>query len=192
MNGPLRVKLTRRPRRILDFDIENRPLSYLGHDFTTSDITAIAASWVGEERVYVWLLGRASGEQMLEGFRELYDAADVITGHYIRKHDLPIVNGAMLEAGLPALSAKASSDTKLDLLRRQGVSASQESLADMLGVRAPKIQMNQAKWREANRLTPEGIKETKTRVVGDVRQHKALRAALIERGWLGPPRMWIP
>jgi hypothetical protein len=177
---------------ILDFDIENRPLSYLGTDFTTAEITAIAASFVGEKKVHVWLLGTDDPLAMLEGFRALYDRADCVTGHYIRKHDLPIINGAMLEAGLPPLAAKLSSDTKLDLLKRGGVSASQESLADMLDVEAPKEQMNQAKWRAANRLTPEGIKETRRRVVGDVRQHKEMRARLVELGWLGPPRTWSP
>ena len=177
---------------VLDFDIENRPLSYLGMDFTTAEITAIAASFVGEKKVHVWLLGVDDPINMLNGFRALYDRADCVTGHYIRKHDLPIINGAMLEAGLPALTAKLSSDTKLDLLKRGGVSASQESLADMLGVEAPKEQMNQGKWRAANRLTPEGIKETRRRVVGDVRQHKEMRARLVELGWLGPPKTWSP
>jgi hypothetical protein len=177
---------------LLDFDIENRPLSYLGQDFTTAEITAIAASFVGEQKVHVWLLGADDTVAMLEGFRSLYDRAACVTGHYIRKHDLPIINGALLENGHAPLAAKLSSDTKLDLLKRGGVSASQESLADMLGVAAPKEQMSQAKWRAANRLTPEGIAETRRRVVGDVRQHKEMRARLVELGWLGPPRVWAP
>lgn len=180
------------PFRILDFDIENRPLSYLGMDFTTADITAIAASFVGEKKVHVWLLGVHTGEEILESFHALYDAADCVTGHYIRKHDLPIINGAMIEHGLRSLTPKLSSDTKIDLVKRHGVSASQESLADMLGVAAPKIQMNQKKWREANRLTRAGIAETKRRVVGDIVQHKELRLRLLERGLLGPPREWRP
>ena len=57
----------------------------------------------------------------------------------------------------------------------------------MLGIDAPKVQMDQKKWREANRLTPEGIALTKERVVGDVIQHMELRNALIELGWLDPP-----
>ena len=34
------------------------------------------------------VLGQVDTEEMLAGFRELYDQADVVTGHYIRKHDL--------------------------------------------------------------------------------------------------------
>jgi len=174
--------------RILDFDIENRPLSYLGMDFTTSDITSIAAGWADEKKVYCWALGEVTTEAMLEGFLGLYDQADVVTGHFIRGHDLPIINGALAEFGYPPLTAKLTSDTKNDLVKRKGVSASQESLADMLGVSAPKIQMSQAKWRSANRLTAAGIAETKRRVIGDIRQHKQLRVALIAAGLLGPPR----
>jgi hypothetical protein len=176
--------------RILDFDIENRPLSYLGMDFTTSDITAIAAGWTDQTKVHCWALGESTSEEMLEGFLALYDEADIVTGHYIRGHDLPIINGALAEFGYPPLGPKLTSDTKNDLVRRKGISASQESLSDMLGLPAPKVQMSQAKWREANRLTPEGIAHTKTRVIGDIRQHKQLRAALIEAGLLGPPREW--
>jgi hypothetical protein len=186
------MKWRSNPLPVLDFDIENRPLSYLGMDFTTADITAIAASFVGEKRVHVWLLGVHTGEEILEGFRAFYDRAGIVTGHYIRKHDLPIINGAMIEHGLAPLTAKLSSDTKMDLVKRHGVSASQESLADMLGVAAPKVQMSQKKWREANRLTKAGIAETRRRVVGDIVQHKEMRVRMLERGLLGPPREWRP
>lgn len=178
--------------RILDFDCENRPLSYLGSDFTTAEITAVAASWVGEKKVHCWLLGEATTQEMLQGFTALYDAADLVTGHYIRNHDLPIVNGALMEAGLPTLGAKLTCDTKNDLVRRKDISASQESLAEMLGLPAPKEHMSQPQWREANRLTKKGLAETRRRVVADVVQHKQLREALLTAGLLHPPRVWWP
>lgn len=178
--------------RILDFDIENRPLSYLGSDFTTSEVTAIAASFEGESKVHCWLLGEATAEEMLLGFLDLYNEADVVTGHYIRRHDLPIISGALFEMGMGKLSPKLTSDTKVDLIARKGISASQESLADVLGVRAPKYHMTQYKWRSANRLTPEGLAEAKRRVVGDIRQHKQLRKKLLDKGYLGPFVRWKP
>jgi hypothetical protein len=184
----------RAPLRVLDFDIENRPLSYLGADFTTADITAIAASFCGNgpTEIRCWLLGHHTPESMLQGFVTLYDDADMVTGHYIRKHDLPIINGALLEYGFPSLKPKLTSDTKLDLVKRSGISASQENLAAMLGVPSPKVGMNQHMWRQANRLEPNGIELVRQRVVGDVKQHKQLRKALVERGMLGPPRVWSP
>lgn len=184
------AKVSFKPQRILDFDIENRPLSYLGMDFTTADITAIAAGWVGEKDVSVWLLGEVTTEEMLKGFVEMYNEADMVTGHFIRDHDLPHINAALMEFGLPVLEAKLTSCTKRDLRKRKGISASQESLSGMLGVKSPKIQMDQKSWRAANRLTPEGLKLTKKRVVGDIKQHQALRVALIEAGLLKKPKVW--
>ena len=103
-------------------------------------------------------------------------------------HDLPIVNGAMLEYGLPALGTKMTHDTKLDLVKIGGISASQESLADMLGVRAKKVHMTQQMWRAANRL--ESITLAEDRVVGDVRQHKSMYDKLLDLGYLRAPRQW--
>ncbi len=178
--------------RILDFDLENRPLSYLGSDFTTGDITAIAWGWADEEQVYCEVQTKRdwSRSVMLRAFLEAYNEADMVTGHFIRGYDLPVINGALMEIGLEPLSDKLSSDTKNDLKKRKYISASQENLGAMLGLEAPKVQMNTPKWREANRLTTEGIAITQERVIGDVVQHKQLRLKLIELGWLGTPKVW--
>jgi hypothetical protein len=155
------LKVTARPLRVLDFDIENRPLSYLGSDFTTAEVTAIA-----------------------------YESADLVTGHYIRGHDLPMVNGALVELGLPVLPDKMTQDTKLDFARTKGISLSQESLGAMLRLDHQKVTMNQSKWRAANRLTPEGLTEVRERVTGDVRQHLQLRRELLAKGYLAPAKLW--
>lgn len=179
-----------RKLRILDFDVENRPLNYGGQDFTFSDITAIAWSFGGE--VECELLYPGQRGIPLTRFREAYDAADMVTCHNLLRHDLPLINGMSLEQGLPPLPPKLVHDTYRHLKRRQGVSASQESLAEMLGVAEPKVGMSSAKWREANRLLPEGLAKSRDRVVGDVVQHRALRARLLELGWLKGPQMWSP
>ena len=180
--------------RVLDLDIENRPLTYLGSDFTTADITAIAWSWYGEDEVECYLLTRKNGSQkrMLKEFLKAYNQADLVTGHYLRVHDLPHINAALLEHSLPLLGPKLVSDTKIDLVKRSGISASQESLAGMYDLSQPKEHMSQTIWRKANRLTDEGLEETRRRCMGDVIQHKALRLRLIEAGGLGPPKMGQP
>jgi hypothetical protein len=182
--------------KILDFDIENRPLAYIGQDYTTSEITAIAACFDGEPKTMrVWLLGRDHPAVMLTTFRKMYDEADMVTGHYIRMHDLPKVNGAMVEHGLAPLDDKLTCDTKLDLVQHGGeISASQENLATMLGLDHlnPKVHMSNAMWREANRLTKAGQRLTEARAKGDILQHMALRKALVERGLLGAPKVWRP
>lgn len=180
--------------RTLDFDIEARPLSWLGGDFVTREVTAIAARFLDEpaRKTHVWQLGINETEEMLSGFVALYDEADIVTGHYIRGFDLPNLNAAMMEFGLPQLTEKWTVDTKGDLVKRQGISASQESLGAMLGIKAPKIVMTQDDWRSANRLEPRGLKKVRERVVGDITQHIEMLAELRRRGLVGPGKLWTP
>jgi hypothetical protein len=189
----MKIKTTTRAVKVLDFDIENRPLSYWYDGNPTAEVTAIAASWIGDDHVHCWLLTKSDDTlPMLEGFMELYNQADIVTGHYIRKHDLPILNGAMMEHELPTMQPKYTQDTKMDLIKRGGLSMSQEALSAMFGIDAEKVHMTQQMWRDANRLTKEGLELTKQRVVGDIIQHKQLREELLRRGLLKAPRLWRP
>lgn len=187
---PPRVTVASRPARVLDFDLENRPLSYLGSDFTTAEVTAIAWAWVGSNKVTVRLLGETPLPDILREFVAAYEQADLVTGHYITGHDLPMLQGALMECRMPLLGPKMVSDTKTHLVRSKGLSMSQESLGAMFRLDHAKVQMNQIKWRAANRLTPKGLAEVRKRVVGDVRQHMALRKELLAASYLGPPRLW--
>jgi hypothetical protein len=190
---PLRLRVLARPQRVLDFDIENRPLSYLGSDFTTAEVTAIAWAWCDRpEDVSVYLLGETPLHDILSRFCVAYNHADMVTGHYIIGHDLPMINGGLMECRLPLLGDKAVQDTKIGLPRTKGLSLSQESLAAMFRLEHAKQSMNQAQWRSANRLTPEGIAEVRRRVVGDVTQHIALRRELLALGYLRSPSVWRP
>jgi hypothetical protein len=182
----------RKSLKILDFDIENRPLTYMGNDFTSADVTAIAWSWTHQKKIHCKLIPVHSYEDMLLSFLEAYNEADVVTGHFIRKHDLDHVNGALFEFGLPKLTSKLVQDTYLDTTKGRGLSMSQEAMADLKGVEESKFRMSQYNWRLANRLTPEGVKLTRQRVVDDVRQNKALREQLLTDGQLAPPKIWRP
>ena len=188
---PSTIAITQRPMRVLDFDIENRPLSYLGSDFTTGEVTAIAWAWCDKPSdVTVMLLGETELRPILMAFCAAYVKADMVTGHYITGHDLPMLNGALMEEQLPALGDMLVQDTKTDLIRAKGISRSQESLGAMLRLEQPKVQMNQSKWRAANRLTPEGLQLVRERVIGDVQQHMAMRRELDALGYLSPPKLW--
>jgi len=185
------VTVKHRPMRVLDFDIENRPLSYLGSDFTTAEVTAIAWAWCDTPQdVTVYLLGEHDLSVILQSFVDAYAKADMVTGHFILGHDLPMVNGALMECGMPPLHDRLVQDTKVHLISAKGISKSQESLGAMFRLDAPKVQMNQSKWRAANRLTPEGLAEVRQRVVGDVRQHIQLRQTLLDRQLLRAPTVW--
>jgi hypothetical protein len=95
-----------------------------------------------------------------------------------------------MEYRLPTLPDKLVQDTKTQLVRRKGISGSQENLAAMLLLEHDKVKMNQIKWRAANRLTPEGLALTRERVVGDVQQHMEMRRRLLDLGYLTAPRLW--
>ncbi len=178
--------------KVLDMDSECRPLSYMGNDWTSGELTAIACGWADKKKVECWVLGEVDLEEMMKNFLVYYDQADVVTGHYCRKHDLPLFNAACLELGLPPLKEKLVQDTKEDLYKKKYISVSQESLSDMYALSNPKHHMTQPAWREANRLTDKGIKFTKKRVIDDVKQHKELRLELIKNKALQPPRLWKP
>src|SRR4030095_12378025 len=109
-----------RPYRVLDFDIENRPLNYVSEDFTFSEITGIAWAFIGDKRrdIACYCLGEIvehnrviTSQTMLLGFVAAYVSADLVTGHNIIKHDLRIINGALLEEGLSPLPPKMVCDT---------------------------------------------------------------------------------
>jgi len=191
--SPTPVVVKSRPMRVLDFDVEARPLHWISGDYVSKEITAVAWAWVHDpEHVVCRLLGDDNPITMLMDFLEDYKQADMVTGHFIRGYDLPMINGALTEYQLPTLPEKLTQDTKIDLVRRQGLSGSQENLGTMLGLLHPKVKMDQAKWRDANRLTPEGVKLTRERVIGDVRQHIEMRQRLLELGYLAPPKLWQP
>ncbi len=181
--------------RLLDFDIETRKVGFhTGGRFSPDgcEPTTIAACWIGEKKVHVWAQPEHTLPEILVAFMLLYNEAELVTGHYIRKFDLPIINGSLLEHGLPMLTEKWASDTKGDLMSFSGLSKSQENLSGMLRLADEKYHMADFRWRESTRLTVEGAEEAKKRATSDVRQHIRMRAALIEAGALRGPRVWRP
>jgi hypothetical protein len=84
------------------------------------------------------------------------------------------------------------------MFKKADLPATQEFLLEHLDVKCPlgmpleKFHMTQSKWREANRLSPEGTALTQRRVTSDVHAHSHMLTAMQERGWLRPPSMWLP
>lgn len=193
------MRIRVRQPKVLDFDIESRPLSFTGSKFNpnTKEITAIAAQFIDSPAMLSWVLGTettladhmAAQRVMLEGFLEMYAQADIVTGHYIRGFDLPHINAALLEHGLPPLSPTLTRDTCTDLKKLHGIQKGQEPLSHMLEVAASKYHPD---WRLANRLVVEGVEETRRRVCDDVVQHMALHKKLLDAGWLNAPKVWKP
>ena len=184
--------------RVLDFDIESRPLGWYGGEYVHQEVTVIAAAWVDDpDTMYSWHLEPGgnhvrSMKRMLNGFRELYDEAGMVTGHYIRGFDLPQIQAALIEYDLPLLGEKLTQDTKSDLIKFQGLSKSQQNLGGLFGTEAPKIGMHMHEWREGNRLQKSGIELVVERCEGDVRQHIQMRERMLEAGVLMAPKIWEP
>lgn len=182
--------------KILDFDIESRPLGWISSDYVHQEPTTIASAWLDDPEGTMQVLTitkRAGSERrMLKRFRKRLAEADMVVGHYIRGYDLPQLNAAMLEWNLPSMDPILTHDTKNDLLRFQGVSKSQKNLSDLLGLPSPKHDMSVPDWRDANRLSREGIAKSKVRASADVMQNIELYRELKRRGWLAKPKLWTP
>ena len=179
--------------KVLDFDTECRPMHY-SEWRAESQITGIAWSWIGEEKVHCIVLEQdVSNEvEMLATFLEAFNAADMVAGHYLRKHDMPLLVDHCIHAGLPLPKPILVQDTMMDLVKVRGLGKSQENLATTFDLSAEKHHMNGARWRVANSLDAAGRAGTRKRVVDDVRQNKQLRTELLERGLLKAPRIWRP
>lgn len=193
----MELTTTGRKLRILDFDIECQPGAWFGGDFTTKRLLAIATAWIEDGQPVnlecrTRMPRKGSTAQMLKWFTKQYDEADIVTGHFIRGYDLPVLQGAMMRYGLPLLSQKRTHDTKLDMVKATGVSKSQENLGALFELEHPKVPMTTVYWEEAQDLTPEGRAMLAERCAGDVAQHIEMRGKMIANETLGDTAMWYP
>lgn len=195
------LKIRARPRKVLCWDLENRPLAYWYDGETTSEITAFGWKWGHEEGVHTLLLnnnGRfvkddgktISQRRALEDFTGTLRSADLNYGHNIRSHDLPMLQAHLLRLEMPLLGPVLTCDTLRDLPKRKGMSFSLENLAAFYGLEGEKHSMTQAAWENANRLTRSGIDEARVRVTSDVLLQERLRNKLLELEILKAPRIW--
>lgn len=189
----IRVTISKAPLRILDFDTECRPMHYSEHR-SEDQITGIAWSWVDGDAVEWRILEQdlSNEREMLVDFLAAYDEADVVTGHYLTRHDLPLLNDHCLRLDLPLLKPVVAQDTVTDMTKVKGLGKSQENLAATFELADEKHRMCGHAWRVANALDAAGREGTRKRVVDDVIQHKSLRKELLRRGALKPPKVWRP
>lgn len=181
-----------KPIRILHFDMECLPGHWIGGDYVSKVVTAVAWGWRDDDTIKVLTHYDTSLDDMADSLSSAIGAADIVTGHYIRPFDLPLLNGALLRQGMRPLDPVLTIDTKLDLLKAHGRSKSQKNLSSMVGVAAPKVDLSNWEWEQFNLREPGFENRGIERVVGDVIQHKEMYAALDELGWLGSPRAWLP
>jgi hypothetical protein len=184
-----------RKLRVLDFDTECRPMHY-SEWRPESQITAYGWSFLDDLLIRYRVLDPDCGNEreILEDFLEAFLAADIVMGHYIRKHDLPLINDHCISLGLPPISERwprlLTIDTKLDVPQVKGLGLSQENLSDTFQLTEDKHHMSGARWKRANTLAPAGVSEAIQRVTSDVEQNIALYHELVARGALRAPRVW--
>jgi hypothetical protein len=191
-----KVTIGAKAQRVLVFDLEARPIAWYGGDWVTKQITIAASAWTddpeGTMEVYYLTKDSRSFPRMLKRIHARIDEADVVSGHYIRGFDLPLLNGNLFLSDLPLLGPVLTQDTKGELPKMGGMSKSMENLGGTVKLDQPKVGMNTGRWWEANTLEPEGMEYARGRAMGDVLENIELRAELLRRGALGPPKLWHP
>lgn len=181
------------PKRVLVFDIENRPLSYWYDGNPTAEVSIIAAKWLGEGEPVVFTMRRGGNRRILQQFLPLYLEADVVLGHNIRRHDLPILNGAYIEQGMDPLPPRNTIDTLRDLVGWKDIPRSLEYLASWLGCPILKPHLTQHDWRRANRLELNALATAEDRCKDDVLATEWVYLELKRRGLLTKPsKLWTP
>lgn len=199
----IEVTFTTRPARALCFDLENMGGAYWYDGNMTAIITAIGWKWSDEKPVRTLLLrhdrlwedddgGTMTKAAALTLFVGEMSAADLVYGHNIRKHDLPMLNSHLQREQLPQLPELRTTDTLKDIPKRGGMSASLENLVSMYGIKGKKFKMSQHDWEVANELQDEGRALSRKRVASDVVLQERLRAKLSELAILRTPRTWKP
>lgn len=174
-----------RQLRGLCFDIENSPGTFGPGDYTHPKVTALAAQFLDEDDVYAWSWNRrarAGMRRIAEQFRAVWNEADFVLGHNIRRHDRKILDGFYTDLGLPLLAQKRMVDTYLDMPKMQGLSRSLENLASRWGCPLQKMSLSEYDWQRAYDGEPEGLALMRERCKSDVRINVWLYGELIERG----------
>jgi DNA polymerase elongation subunit (family B) len=180
-----------RKLKVLVLDTECRPMHY-SEWREEAQITASAWSFVGRKHIETRVLEQdlSNEVEMMSDLLGVIAEADMLCGHYIKRHDLPLINDHCIRLGFTPVTDVLVQDTKSDLIKVKALGLSQENLALEFRLTNAKHHMAGALWRRANTLTPEGQKQARIRVTSDVQQNKELRLELIRRGMLGPPSVW--
>lgn len=182
------------PKRILDWDVETIAAGFADPQWVPQKITAVAWSWIGEDKVECLICG-AEGlfgkperrKKMLIPLLEAITSADMVTGHNLIRFDLPVLNSECLRLGLGSLPAILVQDT-IRLVKTKGFKKGQDNIARLLDVPAEKVTLDWQHWQDAYEEPDWGT--VKVRVMGDVVQHKLMRQSMLDAGWVKPPVWW--
>ena len=184
-------------QKILDFDMESVAAGFADPNWVPQKISCIAWSWVGSEDVFVLTCGDSRGfyersykrKEMLINFLPQFLEADVVRGHNLIRHDLPLLNTECMRLGLDILPPKRVHDS-MRIIKTKGFKKGQDNLCALLNTYEQKLSLNWQEWDDA--YCEEGWPTVKRRAKSDVLAHKELYTKMEERGWLKAPTMWRP
>lgn len=180
-------RLRSKPDRLLVIDIENKPGTYGPGDFTHGKVTALGAMFTTETDAVGWVLHRDRPKQMRRAaaaFASLWEQADVIVGHNIRRHDIDLLRGLYTGLGLPLLPTRRTIDTYHDTPKIRGLSRSLENLAARWGCPEQKIHLSEFDWESAYDGIEWAEQKMHARVTSDVRINAWLLGELHRRNLL--------
>jgi DNA polymerase III epsilon subunit-like protein len=188
------VQLVDNHLRVLDFDVETVAAGFADPDWVPQKITCVAWSWIGEETVESRVCG-AQGlfgdskrrAKMLAVLLEEIDKADMVTGHNIERFDLPVINAECMRLGLDPIESVRTQDT-MRVFRSKGFKKGQDNLGRLFGTTTEKFALDWQAWQDG--YDEKDWKTIRHRAESDVVMHKQMRAAMIERDILKPPRDW--
>jgi DNA polymerase elongation subunit (family B) len=182
--------------RILDFDIETIASGFADPEWVPQKITCVAWSWIGSDVVESRICGPAGifgkperRAKMLKPLLKALGEADMVTGHNIRRFDLPVLQAEVMRLGLPSLPSVLAQDT-IKLLKSKGFKKGQDNLGRLYRIADEKLALDWQAWQDA--YDEDGWRTIRDRAESDVMMHKQLRAALIELDYLQEPRPWKP
>lgn len=161
--------IQRTPRRVLCFDIENKPGTHGLGDYTHKKVTAIACQFLDETEPHVWSVHWRNKQWVARQFLKQWEQADAVMGHFIRKHDMRLIQGFFIMADMPPLPAKRMIDTFLDVEpKTTGYSKSLENLCARWGCPISKLHVPEHAWDAAYDGVPEYVEIMRQRAVTDV------------------------
>jgi DNA polymerase elongation subunit (family B) len=182
--------------RILDFDVETIAAGFADPEWVPQKITCVAWSWIGSDVVESRVCGPAGifgrperRAKMLKPLLAAIAEADMVTGHNIRRFDLPVIQAEVMRLGLPSLQPMLVQDT-IKLRASKGFKKGQDNLGRLYRIADEKLALDWQAWQDA--YDEDGWQTIRDRAESDVTMHKQLRAALIELDYLKEPRRWAP
>lgn len=175
--------------RLLDglvVDVENKPGTYGPGDYTHPKLTAVG--WCSIERESDETTGRCLVRTDVDGMRAIaeelrvvWDAADFVVGHNMRRHDRKLLDGWFYALDLPLLSRKRIVDTYLDQPKLAGLSRSLENLTSRWGCPILKPHLEEHVWEAAYDGVAWAVDVMERRVRADVAINRWLYWQLVDR-----------